>query len=85
MVLCKKLWYYAKNYGSIPKTIKLRFTNEKNMVDYQTKETLIYYGEKNSNFPKIFKILNKFIALELTMDKLWYYGEITVLWKNYVL
>ena len=55
------------------------------MVDYQTKETLIYYGEKNSNFPKIFKILNKFIALELTMDKLWYYGEITVLWKNYVL
>ena len=55
------------------------------MVDYQTKETLIYYGEKNSNFPKILKILNKFIDLELTMDKLWYYGEITVLWKNYVL
>ena len=27
------LW---KNYGTVPKTLELRFTKEKNMVDYQT-------------------------------------------------
>ena len=43
MVLWKKKWYYrktllwcyAKTYGTIPKTMKLRFTKEKDMVDYQ--------------------------------------------------
>ena len=31
----KKLWYYGQNYGTIPRTIELRFTKEKSMVDYQ--------------------------------------------------
>ena len=30
----KKLWYYEQNYGTILKTMDLRFTNENNMVDY---------------------------------------------------
>ena len=29
MVLWKKLWYYGQNYGTIPKTMELRFTKEK--------------------------------------------------------
>ena len=35
MVLWKKLWYYGKNYGTIPKTMELLFTMEK----------LWYYGK----------------------------------------
>ena len=35
MVPWKKLWYYGQNYGTIRRTIELRFTKEKNMVDYQ--------------------------------------------------
>ena len=35
MVLWKKLWYYGQNYGTILRTIELRFTKKKNMVDYQ--------------------------------------------------
>ena len=29
MVLWKKLWYYGQNYGTIPRTMELRFTKEK--------------------------------------------------------
>ena len=29
MVLWKKLWYYGKNYGTIPIAMELRFTKEK--------------------------------------------------------
>ena len=29
MVLWKKLWYYGKNYGTILRTIELRFTKKK--------------------------------------------------------
>ena len=35
MVLWKKIWYYGKNYGTVPKTVEPRFTKEKNAVDYQ--------------------------------------------------
>ena len=35
MVLWKKLWYYEQNYGTILRTLVLRFTKEKNIVDYQ--------------------------------------------------
>ena len=31
----EKLWCYRQNYGTIPKTMELRFMNGKNMVDYQ--------------------------------------------------
>ena len=79
MVLCKKTMVLYR------KLLNFDLRTKKTWQITKTKETLIYYGEKNSNFPKIFKILNKFIALELTMDKLWYYGDIMVLWKNYVL
>ena len=34
MVLWKKLWYYGQNYGTILRTMELRFTKKKNMVDY---------------------------------------------------
>ena len=34
-VLWKKLWYYGKTYGTILRTIELRFTKKKSMVDYQ--------------------------------------------------
>ena len=29
------LWYYGQNYGTILRTIELRFTKKKSMVDYQ--------------------------------------------------
>ena len=35
MVLWKKIWYYGQNYGTILRTIELRFTKKKSMVDYQ--------------------------------------------------
>ena len=35
MVLWKKLWYYEQNYGTIQRTMELRFAKKKNMVDYQ--------------------------------------------------
>ena len=35
MVLWKKLWYYGQNYGTILRTIELRFKKKKNMVDNQ--------------------------------------------------
>ena len=35
MVLWKKLWYYGQNYGTTLRTIELRFTKKKSMVDYQ--------------------------------------------------
>ena len=28
MVLWKKLWYYGQNYGTIPRTMELRFTKK---------------------------------------------------------
>ena len=33
MVPCKKLWYYEKNYGTIPKTMELWIYDGKNKVD----------------------------------------------------
>lgn len=68
MVLCRKLWFYTENFWT-------SIYERKNVVDYQNKDTLIYYGEKNGNFPKQFQILNKFIALEFT--------KTMVLWRNY--
>ena len=45
----KKLWYYEKNYGTIPNTMKLWFTVEKTMVYgkyYGTMgKKLRYYGK----------------------------------------
>ena len=36
MVLLKKLWYYGKKlWYTIPRTMELRFTKERNTVDYQ--------------------------------------------------
>ena len=32
-LLKKKLWYYGKNYGTIPITMEPRFTTTKNMVE----------------------------------------------------
>ena len=31
----KKLWYYGQNYGTILRTMELRLTKKKNMMDYQ--------------------------------------------------
>ena len=31
----EKVRYYGNYYGAIPKTIEIRFTKEKTMVDYQ--------------------------------------------------
>ena len=43
MVLWKKLWYYGQNYGSILRTMELRFTKKKKHVRLpKSKETLIY-------------------------------------------
>ena len=38
--VCKKLWYYRKNYGTIPKTME-RLTKQKNMVDCQQLKTIL--------------------------------------------
>ena len=70
MVLWKKLWYHGKNYGTISKTMELRFTKETNMVhvDYQKLyKTLIYNGKNYGNIPKQMKILTNIyiVALEL--------------------
>ena len=35
MVLWTKLCYYGKNYGTILRAMKLRFTNIKNIEDYK--------------------------------------------------
>ena len=35
MVLWTQLWYNGQNYGTIPKTMELRFMKGKSMVDYQ--------------------------------------------------
>ena len=40
MVLWTKLWYYYKNYGTIPRPMELRFQKEKNMIDYQKPRNL---------------------------------------------
>ena len=42
MVLWKILWYYGKNYGTIPKTMELWFTMEKTMVLWKK---LWYYSK----------------------------------------
>ena len=31
----EKLWYYGKTYGTIPRTMELQVTKEKDIVDYQ--------------------------------------------------
>ena len=36
MVLWTKLWYYEQNYGTILRTMEIRFTKKKPIVDYQT-------------------------------------------------
>ena len=30
----QKIWYNGQNYDTIPRTMELRFTKEKHMVDY---------------------------------------------------
>ena len=35
LIYYEKLWYYAKKYGTILRTMELRFTKEENMVDSQ--------------------------------------------------
>ena len=61
MVLWKKLWYYGQNYGNIPRTMELRFTNEKkNGRLPKTKK-----GKKLWKYTKIYEVLNRFLALEL--------------------
>ena len=42
MVLWGKLWYYGKNYGTIPKNMELWFTMEKTMVLWKK---LWYYSK----------------------------------------
>ena len=34
MALWTKIWYNGQNYDTIPRTMELRFTKEKHMVDY---------------------------------------------------
>ena len=46
MVPWKKLQYYKKKYGTIPRTMKLRFTREINIEDYQKTKKLSYIMEK---------------------------------------
>ena len=60
-----KLWYYGQNYGTIPRTMDLRFTKEKNMVDYQKLRNFDLEWKKLWIYTKIIEVLNRFIALEL--------------------
>ena len=34
-MLWKIRWYYGENYRTIPRTMELRFTKKKNIVDYK--------------------------------------------------
>ena len=61
MVLLKKLWCYTENYGT-------SIYEGKKRVDYQKLRNVhlqCIIGKKYGNVPKQFKLLNKFIALEL--------------------
>ena len=42
----KKLWYYGENYGTIPKTMELKFAMEKKLLYYGKKYgTIVNYSE----------------------------------------
>ena len=58
MVLWTKLWYYGQNYGTIPRTMELRFTKEKNMLDYQQQE-ILFLMEKSNVICKIIEIFKQ--------------------------
>ena len=65
MVLWKKLWYYGPNYGTILRTIELRFTKKKkNMADYQMLRNFDLKWKKLWKYTKINEVLNRLIALE---------------------
>ena len=72
MVRWKKLLHYGQNYGTIPRTMELRFTNEKNMVDYKKLRNLekSYNGKTMKIYQKSFQQIYSFRTL-----KLWYYGK----------
>ena len=38
-----KLWYYSEKYGTIPRTMELRFTWKKSMIDYQKLRNIDLY------------------------------------------
>ena len=65
MVLWKKLWYYGHNYGTILRTIELRFTKKKNMVYYQILRKFDLKWNKLWKYTKIIEVLKRLIAYEL--------------------
>ena len=77
----RKLRYYGKNYGSIPKTIELRFTNKRNKEITKNYETLIYNEKMDywsfwtNTYFRTLIIYDKILGN--MKKKLWYY------WKNY--
>ena len=95
----EKIWSYGKsygimekNYGTIPRIMKLRFTKKKKIVDYQKLRIFIYNEKTWGNIPEELNFLIKYIALEhwFIMEKLLYYekkyGTMEKLchyWKNY--
>ena len=46
MVLWKKLWYYGQNYGTILRTMELRFTKKRNHDGLPKTKRLLFIKEK---------------------------------------
>ena len=77
--------YYGKNYGTLPNSIELKLTKEKNDRLPKTKTLWFIIEKKNyPNIPKQLKFLNKFIALELwfTLENYGTMEKTIVLWKK---
>ena len=54
-----------ENYGTVEKTMEVRLTKKKNMVDYQKLRNFDYNGKKLRKYTKIIEVLNRLIAFEL--------------------
>ena len=56
----KKLWYYGQNYGTILRTIELRFKKKKTwgitITKKLTMEKLWYYGQNYGTIPKTMEL-----------------------------
>ena len=57
--------YYGQSFGTISRTMQLRFTKEKKHDRLpKPSENFTYNGKTYGNIPKQLKFLDKFIALE---------------------
>ena len=78
MVQCKKLGYYGQNYDTILRTMELRFTNGKDMLDYQKLRNFDLQWKKLWLYAKIIEVFEQIYSF-ITLI---YYGKTMILWKK---